>query len=243
MAGFSCVDFSNLNNKKKKRLEETGESGNTFLGVANYMKAYRPPLVVLENVRGAPWDEIRKYIEGLDYFCIHSIVDTKAYYLPQTRERGYMFCADKHLLNKHRISGDDLNWPQVLEAFKRPASSPVGMFILDDDDSRLEAIERDMAEKLSGTNRKEIKWDAYQKRHQSYRRMQSLGYKRPVTRWEESGVCHMPEFAWHTWCQTQSERVWDTIDANFLRKLISGYDINFKEFVLKKRHSCGPRVL
>ncbi|MCS4558971.1 DNA cytosine methyltransferase, partial [Shewanella sp. C32] len=54
IAGFSCVDFSALNNRKKK-LSEKGESGVTFYGIRSYIEKYRPPLIILENVKNAPW--------------------------------------------------------------------------------------------------------------------------------------------------------------------------------------------
>ena len=58
VAGFSCVDFSRLN-KKKKQLTELGESGDTFKAILDYTKVYRPKVVVLENVEGAPWDLLK----------------------------------------------------------------------------------------------------------------------------------------------------------------------------------------
>jgi hypothetical protein len=39
----------------------------------------------------------------------------------------------------------------------------------------------------------------------------------------------MPDFAWQTWVKSLPERVWDTIDVNFLRKLAEGCDMNYKE--------------
>jgi hypothetical protein len=39
----------------------------------------------------------------------------------------------------------------------------------------------------------------------------------------------MLDFAWQTWFRYLPERIWDTIDVNFLRKLVEGYDMNFKE--------------
>ncbi|OJJ50576.1 hypothetical protein ASPZODRAFT_11442 [Penicilliopsis zonata CBS 506.65] len=230
IAGFSCVDFSNLNNKRKKELDESGQSGNTFLGVYRYVQTYRPPLVVLENVKGAPWASIAEHFGRIDYLAIHADVDTKAFYLPQTRERGYMFCVDTKRLKEHGIPESEMTgWSKILESFKRPASSPVGMFILDNDDQRLEQIENEMAGRALFSTRKAANWTKYQLRHQSYRAQEALGYRRPMSRWQDNGTCLLPDFAWKSWAQTMPERVWDTLDVNFLRKLQSGYDMNFKE--------------
>ncbi|GFF29000.1 DNA repair protein RAD5 [Aspergillus udagawae] len=230
IAGFSCVDFSGLNNKRKT-LDEQGESGGTFWGIIRYAVAYRPPIVVLENVKTAPWEKIAEHWNEINYVAVHNSVDTKAYYLPQTRERGYMLCIDRNLLGKHGLSEQSVtDWPRIFDNFKRPASSPAGMFLLDADDPRLGQIEKDMSIRVTSTTvRATIDWTKYQARHQNYRSIQELGFERPVSRSQDSGACQMLDFAWQTWFRYLPERIWDTIDVNFLRKLIEGYDMNFKE--------------
>lgn len=94
VVGFSCVDFSNMN-LYRKTLDEMGESGHTFYGVLRYTQRCRPPLMILENVCGAPWGHIKDAFKEIDYHAYHIKVDTKNYYLPQTRERGYMLCIDQ----------------------------------------------------------------------------------------------------------------------------------------------------
>ncbi|KAL4736993.1 hypothetical protein BDV11DRAFT_172351 [Aspergillus similis] len=248
IAGFSCVDFSGLNNYRKE-LDEKGESGDTFWGIICYAKAYRPRMVILENVKTAPWAKIESHWNDIDYVAVHADVDTKAYYLPQTRERGYMFCVDRRLLsdlaqNHHGLGLDadeiGLNmrreWVDTLAAFKRPASSPAGMFLLDAEDRRLEQIEKDMAQKITAsaaTARATVNWDRYQVRHQGYRLKQGLGHRRPISKSQDDGTCKMPDFAWQVWVRSLPERVWDTIDVNFLRKLVDGYDMNYKERCLE----------
>lgn len=233
IAGFSCVDFSGLNNHRKT-LDEEGESGGTFWGIVRYARAYRPRLVILENVKTAPWKKIAQHWNDIGYFAIHADVDTKAYYLPQTRERGYMFCVDKKSIAENGLAEEDMQqWTEVLKRFKRPASSPAGMFLIDADDRRLEQIEKDMAAKIASSAsaaKATVNWDRYQVRHQSYRLNQGLGYRRPVSKSQDDGTCRMPDFAWQTWVKSLPERVWDTIDVNFLRKLVEGYDMNYKEY-------------
>ncbi|KAL4987101.1 hypothetical protein BDW68DRAFT_178160 [Aspergillus falconensis] len=237
IAGFSCVDFSGLNNYRKE-LDEKGESGDTFWGIICYAKAYRPRMVLLENVKTAPWAKIEGHWNDIDYVAVHADVDTKAYYLPQTRERGYMFCVDKRLLsdlaqNKHGLglNADEMGlnmqreWVDTLVAFKRPASSPAGMFLLDADDRRLEQTEKDMAQKITASAaaaRATVNWDRYQVRHQGYRLKHGLGHRRPISKSRDDGTCKMPDFAWQVWLRSLPERVWDTIDVNFLRKLVDG---------------------
>ncbi|KAE8365378.1 hypothetical protein BDV27DRAFT_156971 [Aspergillus caelatus] len=227
IAGFSCVDFSSLNNKRKT-LDDSGESGGTFWGILGYAKRYRPRIVVLENVRTAPWGKIAEAWGGIDYFACHAEVDTKAYYLPQTRERGYMFCVDRQRMREHGLEETTMaDWVKILSQFKRPASSPAGMFLMDPDDRRLEQIENDMTTRLASHT--VYNWERYQFRHQNYRMNMGLGYRRPFTRSQEDGSSQMPDFTWQPWLRSMPERVWDTLDANFLRKLVEGYDMNHKE--------------
>ncbi|KAF9883832.1 hypothetical protein FE257_002769 [Aspergillus nanangensis] len=240
IAGFSCVDFSCLNNKRKT-LDDQGESSGTFWGIVRYARTYRPRMVILENVKTAPWEKIEHHWAEIDYFAVHVDVDTKAYYLPQTRERGYMFCVDRGLMARHGVSEEDImRWKAVLGDFKRPASSPAGMFLMDTDDRRLELIEKDMAGRIalsslssSSSARTTVNWVKYQVRHQSYRLNHNLGHRRPVSKSQDDGTCQMPDFAWQTWVRSLPERVWDTIDVNFLRKLVEGYDMNYKERCLE----------
>ncbi|RAK96334.1 putative SNF2 family helicase [Aspergillus ibericus CBS 121593] len=228
IAGFSCVDFSTLNNKRKT-LDQKGESGGTFWGIVRYAATYRPRLVILENVRTAPWEKIKQHWDEINYVATYVDVDTKAFYLPQTRERGYMFCVDREAMRKQNLSDSDMmGWAQLVGDFKRPASSPAGMFLVGADDKRLEQIEKDMSTRMK-PSRTAVNWAKYQVRHQGYRLSNALGHKRPVSRSQDDGTCEMPDFMWQAWVKSLPERIWDTLDMNFLRKLVEGYDMHHKE--------------
>lgn len=235
VAGTACVDFSPLNNRKKT-LQQGGESGATFDGLLRYAERYRPRMVVQENVRNAPWDQMKGKWEELGYMSVCVNVDTKHYYIPQTRERGYMVVIDKRRLEAAGLlggpmdqSGIDSVTQRVRELagqFKRPASAPVGLFLLSDDDRRLELIE--MRARLE--SRSETSWDQYQIRHERHRGELELGIERPITR-SLPGINDLkaPDFYWHRFWKTQPERVWETVDMNFLKRMLQDYDMNFKE--------------
>lgn len=188
-------------------------------------------MMVLENVKLAPWTKIIQYLAEIDYLGIHVGVDTKAFYLPQTRERGYLLCIDKKLMQGAGLTKEDIEgWPDLVRDFRRPASSPIGMFVLGPEDKRLEQIERDMAARFMATGtRTHIGWDKYQLRHHYYRTDNDLGHKRPATRFQDNGARQVLDFAWKRFAAALPERVLDTIDCNFLRKLREGYDMNYKE--------------
>ncbi|KAJ5770544.1 uncharacterized protein N7511_002595, partial [Penicillium nucicola] len=235
VAGTACVDFSSLNNRKKT-LQQDGESGATFDGLLRYAEKYRPRLIIQENVRNAPWAQMKKIWEGLDYMSVDLKVDTKHYYIPQTRERGYLVVIDKRRLQVAGLLGDlkcqadiqklDRTVRELVRSFERRASAPVGMFLLSDDDRRLESIEKRACLEF----RSDINWQNYQSRHQRHRDELELGNERPITR-SQPGVnlLKVPDFFWHRFMKTQPERVWETVDMNFLKRIVSGYDMNFKE--------------
>lgn len=235
VAGTACVDFSPLNNRKKT-LQQGGESGATFDGLLRYAERYRPRMVVQENVRNAPWGQMKGKWEELGYMSVCVNVDTKHYYIPQTRERGYMVVIDKRRLEAAGLLGGPMNQSGIDSVtqrvrdlavqFKRPASAPVGLFLLSDDDRRLELIE--MRARLE--SRSETSWDQYQIRHERHRGELELGIERPITR-SLPGINDLkaPDFYWHRFWKTQPERVWETVDMNFLKKMLQDYDMNFKE--------------
>ncbi|OAX82532.1 hypothetical protein ACJ72_03117 [Emergomyces africanus] len=231
VVGFSCVDFSNMN-LHRKTLNEMGESGHTFYSLLRYTQRCRPPLVILENVCGAPWDHIRDIFKEMDYHAYHIKVDTKNYYLPQTRERGYMLCIDQtRLETPPPTDSKSSTFAKMMKNFERPASSPITQFLLKNDDPRLQDAIDDIS-KSPIKDRQSVDWTRYKARHLRYRISEGLGDKRPLTRWQDNGTCQMPDFYWHGWSSAQTERVWDTLDVNYLRSIIRGYDINFKSRII-----------
>jgi site-specific DNA-cytosine methylase len=241
VAGFSCVDFSNLNNEKKT-IKAGGESGDTFGAIKDYAEKHRPKIIILENVDGAPWKAIRdKAMPQIGYAAEFLKVDTKHYYIPQTRKRGYMICVDareyhdpdrkQHKPKDPKIVNSVLStWAETLKAFRRPASCPVEAFLLDEDDPRAIRGRAELANSGRGERRrtKEVDWARCHGRHQDYRAGLFLGQKRPLTKWEDGGSCKATDYMWQDWMRGQVERVWDTIDISWLRNLNRGFDHQYK---------------
>ncbi|KAK3061597.1 hypothetical protein LTS18_005844, partial [Coniosporium uncinatum] len=117
VAGTSCVDYSKLNSKTKE-YNEKGESRDTFLAVLAYAEIWRPTILILENVVGAPWQSMQKAYSKIDYELCFTKVDTRNYYLPHTRQRGYMVCVDRKQFGKN-VSGAVLEWANLMKTFQR----------------------------------------------------------------------------------------------------------------------------
>lgn len=181
VAGTSCVDYSNLNNEKKD-IEEGGESGRTFHGMMGWVKRHRPPLVILENVCGAPWDKVKKKFEAIGYSAAHLRVDTKKFYIPHTRTRVYLLAVDS------RGSSVPGQWLGMVNSLKRSASSFLDAFLLPSDDPRIQqARERLVKESFNAVDRRtgRTDWTRCESRHQRARLEEELGSKRPLTNWED----------------------------------------------------------
>ncbi|KAL6714776.1 hypothetical protein ACLMJK_008202 [Lecanora helva] len=134
VAGFPCVDFSGVN-PKKKGLRDLGESGDVLLSIIRYAKRDAPAVVILENVATADWEMIHAIWEDdkafvlqmmteqerlrwcpwddshPGYICEWDELDTKHFYIPHTRQRGYMLLVRKNLLKPmiavEKLPGDE----------------------------------------------------------------------------------------------------------------------------------------
>ncbi|KAJ5805782.1 C-5 cytosine methyltransferase [Penicillium pulvis] len=231
IAGTACVDFSPLNNKKEAQ-KERGESASTFNALLKYCDRYRPRLVICENVRGAPWEDFVDAWSNVGYSAAYEIVDTKQYYIPHTRERGYLIAVDKRRLEMPDSGALAISRAkELVSKFRRPCSSPTSSFLLGADDRRLEQIEKDLFTRLEATSaRAEVSWERYKARHQVCRDTLPAGDQRPVSRSKAGGgTCTGPDFYWHRWFKAQVERVWETLDIKYLVSLTNGFDFNYKE--------------
>ena len=227
IAGFSCVDFSRLNSWTKE-LHEKGESGDTFRAIVHFARKYRPPIIVLENVNGAPWQEIKDVWEEETNAADFLNLATKQYYIPHTRQRVYMVCIDKQNFESANVSVK--KWAQLMGDFERPASCSIESFLLNDDDPRVQMAREQLAKGSRGEDRgpREVDWTRCQGRHQDYRASLQLGTLIPATSWVNGGSCKMPDFSDLAWSHNQVERVWDTIDISCLRNATRGFDSWFK---------------
>ena len=208
VAGTSCVDYSNLNNEKKG-LEAQGESGQTFRGMMNWIRKSQPPIIILENVCNAPWDQVQKKFEDEGYHARFMRVDTKRFYIPHTRTRVYLFACkanDPTLVEA---------WKERVKALERPASATLEAFLFDADDPRVHEGRRMLARPGEDSTRANTDWGRCESRHQRARLEEGLGQRRPFTHWD--GGCTLPDFAWNDWGKAQTDRVLDLMDIDYLR--------------------------
>lgn len=244
------MDFSLLN-PKRKSVEDGGESGDTLQYIAGYAKLYRPAIIILENVDSAPWPQIkalwendRKWLEEhnitLNYwgdepgYVAHvEKVNTRDYYIPQTRNRRYMVLLDLKRLRRMDETMESARkmtetWYTIFRSLKRPASSSLEEWLLPDGDPLVQQARRELSKKRARSTTRPA-WHLVKLRHSAYRRKMELGTQRPLTKWIEEGTAKAPDHWWQEHAQVQVERIWDTWDISYLRSASrDGYDVLFK---------------
>jgi site-specific DNA-cytosine methylase len=187
-----------------------------------------------------------KIFDGLQYSADYLKLDTKDYYIPHTRQRGYLFAIRKLPSRKSgqtRVDGRPQQWKNLVQQFKRPASAPLDAYLFPNDDPRvLRGRARLTAASMSaaidggegGGNRAgRTDWTKCETRHLAARSNEELGDKRPLTGWSESGKTAMPGFFWTDWFDGQVNRIHDLVDINTLRLAREGVDHLHKTMVSK----------
>jgi site-specific DNA-cytosine methylase len=233
IAGSACVDYSSLS-RTQKEFGVKGESYSTMSGVLAYCRKHSPSMVLLENVKGAPWMKGQKNITkiwrkaGYDVAVIY--VDTKDYYIPQTRQRGYLLG-----FNHARAEAQGFDtmmalkkWIGYIRALTSRATAPYTAFIYNNDSTENEIMRR-RCETAAVASKKEINWALCRQRYYALRSSNSYGQLRPFTRWDANGTSTCFDFVWQLWMRMQRDRVLDTLDIAFLRYLAErDYDMNGK---------------
>jgi site-specific DNA-cytosine methylase len=194
-----------------------------------WVERARPPVVILENVSG-PWEQKINFFEKRGYAAAFPRIDTKDYYIPQTRMRGYLLAVKRESSHDNRPR----QWIERVKKLKRPASAPLDAFMLAPDDPRvLRGRERLTAESraVDGDRAGRTDWTKCETRHQLARSEEELGDQRPFTGWSDSGHTTLPSFAWNDWCNSQVHRIHDLMDINTMRMAQADMDCTYKTMV------------
>jgi len=213
-----------------------GESMRTFLSSMSYIIRTRPKIVILENVDSAPWAaKTNFWFPRAGYVAAHAKVNSRMYYVPQTRQRGYLIAVDVEVFGIERAQAVINQCIRLLKKLERPASSNVTEFLLGPDDPRLVEARADMEQK--GSSQKDIDWGFSQVRHEATRQVEGL----PATAHPFSMAVFShgklmdatpPSRSWIKYFKKQPPRVLDFIDIVILKSLQMQCDLRHKTWVL-----------
>ena len=204
-----------MNNQRQDLLDKNtqgtgGESYRTFFGMFSWVKRARPAFVILENVTGAPWNDMCASFQSINYHATWRKVDSKKWYVVfecvvllltlytyiyiykhkhkntgtfHTQERGYLIAINRDHLEKKRDRTKI--WHQLMGGIQgvglqRCASATVEEFLFDGDSDRVFPLR--VNEELHKAAKK-AGWDRCIARHAKRRFQEGLGDSRPITGW------------------------------------------------------------
>jgi hypothetical protein len=124
------------------------------------------------------------------------LLDTKDYYLPHTRNRGYMICVDMehfmdgktydmnqvtHLYREPRELTELLDqWKDIVGKLQRRASAPIEQFLLGSDDPLFDSSSMKWNDD-GDKDKKGTSWESCKIGHRNYRHELALGQERKLT--------------------------------------------------------------
>lgn len=182
---------------------------------------------------------IDQLLFSIDYVATPIKVDTRDYYLPQTRERTYMLCVDGRIFNDDKDFADQKQkysattkaiveldrWTKVMEFLQHPASCPVETMLLTaaEETARADLFieEAFLVEELGVKTlyKDDLRWRSTQK---EYREDLGLGQERKLTSWNEGGYKLYPDF-W-TPLDNMTQRHREVAEISHLRGITRGFD-------------------
>lgn len=192
-------------------------STTTFAAAINYLRERQPKIVIFENVETAPWESTADYVFPLSGYSIKIVkLDTKHYYLPQTRSRKYVIGFN------HKFFGVDVARAlcdmaaSKLKAMEYTYSCNVTDFLLPVNSIELHRARNEMELTALSAQERDVDWSFSKSRHETFRDTHSLGDSRPWIQWRENGNSNAPDKMWKPWEARQPNRVSDLLDCAHL---------------------------
>ncbi|KAK5661698.1 hypothetical protein OQA88_9798 [Cercophora sp. LCS_1] len=214
---------------------KVGESSRTFLSGLILINRTRPKTVILENVDGAPWGEYQHYFfPRIGYFAVFLRLDSKDFYIPQTRRRGYLVAIDASVVGLDKAKKVGERWEEILKTLHRAASSSVVEFLRSSEDPTTIQARADMEGKRANDS---ISWPLSHLRHQRVRQEQNLRtddnpFSKKVMRGGRVIRAAYPSHSWQAYWAVQPARVVDLMDIIVAATLRRGVDVRFKPYLV-----------
>ena len=213
------------------RLPSGGESTRTFFAALKLVTVTRPRVVIMENVSGAPWDMYEDQIfPKIGYFARSMKLDSKEFYLPQTRQRGYLVAIDAMSFGVEQANKITEEWAAQVNKCKRSPSVAVSAFLRPADDPIIVQARTDMESKTSYIP---TEWALCSLRHADARNKNNL--RRDDNRFSHkamrNGRVIFSAFPLHSWLQfwrAQVARIVDLMDIAFAVSHREGIDLAYK---------------
>ncbi|KAJ2894510.1 hypothetical protein MKZ38_007460 [Zalerion maritima] len=192
-----------------------GESDRTFYSMLSYVYRHRPTVVVLENVQGCPWEYVGRCFGQAGYAWSSGLFDTKDYFIPQTRSRGYLVAVDGRQGNRAGLSDEMAfaavsGWGSRMERLRHCPNFNVVDFLLLPTDPILHYARMEIESRAKEC--KEANWAKSKARHDVLRHQEGLDNRRPLTRWMDGGIRNIRASMWKIYFSKQVRRVVDLVE-------------------------------
>lgn len=215
-----------------KSMANLRESEQTFFSMLAFVAEHKPEIVILENVKQAPFESARDHwLKPLGYTTWVGDLDTKDFYIPQTRQRKYLVAFNEE---KFPGAGNMCRMlSETIASLEQPASSNAADFLLGPNDPLAQLARLEMDEKAQKPRtREKAEWEKSIIRHAGVRRNENLGDERPLTNWVENGRSLFHDRMNKYFMNTLPSRVHDVLDINQLRAVNADFDLLFKTKIL-----------
>ncbi|AEO59218.1 hypothetical protein MYCTH_2307313 [Thermothelomyces thermophilus ATCC 42464] len=211
-------------------LSSGGESARTFFAAIKLITVIRPKLVILENVYNAPWDMYTEQIfPKICYVADFVRLDSKDFYLPQTRQRGYLVAVDAAGIGARNAGEIVRGWKRRIPSCQRPASAPVSVFLRPADDPATIQARADMKNRSSPN----AEWALCSLRHADVRQRHGIRrddnpFSLKAMRNSRHIFAAYPSHSWMQFWDGQVARVADFMDIAFAALRNESVDLGYK---------------
>lgn len=215
-------------------LDVEGESTKTFFSIHQYVRARRPKIVILENVLGAPWNQITNFwLSSIGYASVVVAADSKHFLVPQTRCRKYAIGIDARHYGLEVAVRMGKQWEGLMNEKNWFAQSPdLNVFFLQPSEKAVLqgrfACDRGFDDK----RRKDNQAVMCMLDHAEARRKEQLGDGHPYTMNDGRGNITPWQNCWRSYVKNLTRRMKDLLDISFLRARKRGIDFTWKMIIL-----------
>lgn len=242
---LSHAEWRDTMDEMTAKRDAKNTSTTTFAAAMNFLRERQPKIAIFENVESAPWPSVLKYVLPLcGYAGTVLKLDTKNYYLPQTRSRAYLIAYNHTFFGVEGAKALCELVGTKVKKLEHRYSSSLTDFLLSINNHELHRARNEMELASQMARDKDTDWSFSKSRHTAFRRFMDIPDERRWLRWSETGSSKAPAKMWKPWEAKQPNRVRDLLDIVYL-VAVSGknpkhgtYDPAFKAQII----DCSQNV-
>ncbi|KAH8781218.1 hypothetical protein F5883DRAFT_685573 [Diaporthe sp. PMI_573] len=243
---LSDDDWRSAIGAMSEETERKHTSTKTFAAGMNYVKWKQPKIAIFENVDSAPWHKLVEsgIFQLMGYTATVLRLDTKHFYMPQTRVRKYLIAFSHRAFTMEGAQALCKMFDTILVSLQHTHSSSVTDFTLPPNSHELHKARNEMEVAAQGVRERESNWAFSKARHTAYRRKYNIPDLRPWMQWLENAHANSPVNMWRPWANRMPLRVLDLLEclnlyALYGKSILLGpYDMKFKAQII----DCSQNV-